>query len=149
MLDLHSRPADRSDAWRHPQFRCVRSMSAGVVRVTLGGELDIASVPQTDRALRLAEAAADVVVLDLRELELIESSGVHLVLEADRRIRRAGGRLTIVSGNAEIDWFFALLGLDLLLDVVDHPSGQGARSPNREPTFIQPEPAEAEQRLSA
>ena len=55
------------------------------------GELDIDAVPELDRALRHADAP--LVVLDLRELEFIDSSGAHLLLAADRRIRRAGRRL--------------------------------------------------------
>jgi anti-sigma B factor antagonist len=70
--------------------------NASIVAVT--GELDIATVPRLDRALRRAEVDAALVVLDLRELEFPDSSGAHLLLAADRRIRRAGGRLVVVRG---------------------------------------------------
>ena len=89
------------------------------MHVVLGGELDIATVSELDAALRLAWASSDVIVLDLRELEFIDSSGVHLLVAADRRIRRAGGRLIVVRGPWEIDWLFVLLGIDRVLELVD------------------------------
>jgi anti-anti-sigma factor len=92
------------------------------VRVALVGELDIATVPETDRALRRAEAAARLVVLDLRGLEFIDAGAAALILAADRRIRSAGGRLVVVRGPAEVDLLFELLGLDRQLELVDWPS---------------------------
>lgn len=89
--------------------------------VVVTGELDIGTVPQLDRALRRAQADATLVVLDLRELEFVDLSGAYLLLAADRRIRRAGGRLVVVRGNAEVEWFLALIGLDRELELVDWP----------------------------
>lgn len=91
------------------------------IRVTVSGELDIATVPKLDRALRRAHSRARLVILDLRELRFTDSSGAHLILTADRRIRRAGGRLVVVRGGAEVDWLFALIGLDCELELVDQP----------------------------
>ena len=90
--------------------------------VVVTGELDIATVPRLDRALRRADAETALVVLDLRRLEFIDASGAHLILAADRRIRGAGGRLIVVRGNAEVDWFFALMRLDRELELVDWPT---------------------------
>jgi ABC-type transporter Mla MlaB component len=67
-----------------------------------GGELDLAGVPAFDYELRRAEAHATLVVVDLRELEFIDTSGACLLLEADRRVRGAGGRLLVVRGRAEV-----------------------------------------------
>ena len=109
----------RSPTEPRSQFSCRRSTIDGVVHVVLGGELDITAVPELDAALRLAWASSEVIVLDLRELEFIDSSGVRLMVEADRRIRRAGGRLIVVRGPWEIDWLFVLLGIDRVLELVD------------------------------
>jgi anti-anti-sigma factor len=112
-------------AMRSPQFpRRLPSLDADVeyaIRVTVSGELDIATVPKLDRALRRAHSRAKLVILDLRELEFTDSSGAHLILTADRRIRRAGGRLVVVRGGAEVEWLFALIGLDRELELVDQP----------------------------
>jgi anti-anti-sigma factor len=119
-------------ALRPPQFpHRLRSLDADVkhaVRVTVAGELDVATAPKLDRALRRAHGRATLVILDLRELEFTDSSGAHLILAADRRIRRAGGRLVVVRGGAEVEWLFALIGLDRELELVDQPPAP-ARAP--------------------
>jgi anti-anti-sigma factor len=94
--------------------------NASLVAVT--GELDIATVTRLDQALRRAETDAGLVVLDLRALEFIDSTGAHLVLAAARRIRQAGGRLVVVRGGEQVEWFFALIGIDAELEFVDWPS---------------------------
>jgi anti-sigma B factor antagonist len=50
-----------------------------------------------------AQRAARVVVVDLRELCFIDSSGVHVILDAASDSRRYGGRLLIVRGPAQVD----------------------------------------------
>jgi len=85
------------------RFSCRRFDTAGTVRVAVAGELDMATVPELEGMLRHARADARLVVLDLRELEFIDSSGVHLLLAATRRAREAGGRLLVARGAALID----------------------------------------------
>jgi anti-anti-sigma factor len=87
--------------------------------ITVCGELDIATVPVLDRKLRAAEGAAPVVVLDLRSLESVDSSGADLILSTDRRMRRAGGRLVVVRGSVEVQWLLALMGVDRELELVE------------------------------
>ena len=107
----------------HPRlprpFSCRRFAAGEAVRVAVRGELDILTVPRLDRALRRAESDADSIVLDLRELEFVDSSGAHLLLAANRRIREAGGQMTIVRSTCGADRFFTLIGLDRELDLVE------------------------------
>ena len=102
-------------------FSCRCSAAGGEVRVAVAGELDILTVPRLDRALRRAQRDAGSILLDLRGLDFVDSSGAHLLLAADRRIRAAGGRLVVVRGSDEVDWFFKLVGLDRELLLVDRP----------------------------
>jgi anti-sigma B factor antagonist len=126
--DPHYQRLIRSLTEPRSHFSCRRSTIDGVVHIVVGGELDIATVPQLDAALRRAWASSDVLVVDLRKLEFIDSSGAHLIVDADRRIRRAGGRLIIVRGPREVDWLFGLLGLDRALEFVDRPPTGAASS---------------------
>lgn len=91
------------------------------VRVSLSGELDIATVPRVDPVLRRAQADAELVILDLRDLEFVDWSGMQLVLAADRRARRSDARLVVVRGPADVQWLFGLVGLDRQLELVDEP----------------------------
>jgi anti-sigma B factor antagonist len=104
-----------------PCFTCLRSDSGRAARVTVAGELDIATMSQLDDALRRAQADAPLVVLDLRALRFIDGSAAALIVAADRRIRHAGGRLVVVRAPAAVQWVFELIAFDRRLELVDHP----------------------------
>ena len=117
MSDLQTRRRPGA-AGRRPQLRCSRAASDRSVHLALRGELDIATVPYLDRALRRAQGSSDVVVLDLGDLELIDSSGALLLLEANRQMRADGAHLLITRVTPEVEWFLALIGIDRLLEIV-------------------------------
>ena len=98
-----------------------RPDGANAAMLKVVGELDLAGVPELDYELRRAEAHATLVVVDLRELEFIDTSGACLLLQAHRRVRSAGGRMLVVRGPAEVEWFLALIGIDRELELVDWP----------------------------
>ena len=102
-----------------PRFSCRSVPKAGCVHVVPRGELDIATVPHLDRSLRIARATQEDVVLDLRELAFIDSSGGHLLVEADRRIRDSGGRLRVFAGSGDVARLLQLLGIQRVLEVVE------------------------------
>src|SRR3712207_8104179 len=68
------------------------------VVLTPRGELDMASAPELEQAVmpRLQDGAW--VVLDLRSLDFIDSSGLRVVVGAHRLAEEHGGRLTSVRG---------------------------------------------------
>ncbi|MGI8801297.1 MAG: STAS domain-containing protein [Solirubrobacteraceae bacterium] len=75
------------------------------------GELDLAGVPALDAALLNAERAhVREVVLDLRGVTFIDSSGIRCVLDAYHRCRRRGADLRILPG-LEAGVVFRLAGL--------------------------------------
>ena len=80
--------------------------------MTLRGELDLATVD---------EAEATTVVVDLRALRFMDSTGLHFVLGADARARERGGRLLLVRGPESVDRVFRLALLDGRLEFVDDP----------------------------
>jgi anti-sigma B factor antagonist len=112
------------------RFTCRQSAGEQVKFLALTGELDIATVPELDAALRGA-TATPFVILDLRELEFLDSSGAQLILAADRRIRGANGRLLVlVEPGGEIEWLLALTGADRQLHLAgpDAPLALTARA---------------------
>jgi anti-sigma B factor antagonist len=76
----------------------------------LGGELDMATAPQLEDALREPELQARLVVLDLRELEFIDAAGVRTIVNASVRARQAGRRLVLLRGLPNIHRMFTLAG---------------------------------------
>ena len=74
--------------------------SAGNALIALTGELDLSGTPLLDEEIdRLAgEEGVRRVVLDLRQLEFMDSSGLRLVALAERRLSAAGRALALVRG---------------------------------------------------
>lgn len=95
----------------------------GFVRVVLSGELDVATAPGVEERLLEIEAGElpERVVLDLRELRFIDSTGLSLLLNADRRTRAAGRAFTIVAGTGPPRRLLDTTGLVNRLDVVEEP----------------------------
>lgn len=102
-------------------FSCRSTPLPGRVHIVPRGELDIATVPELDRSLRIAAAAESEVILDLRELEFIDCTGGQLLIAASRHIGQLGGRLRVIDGTGEVAWLLRLVGIDRELDLVEVP----------------------------
>lgn len=89
------------------------------------GDLDLSSVPALERALDLAASrdGVDEIVLDLRALRFIDSSGLRLVLATDARMRREGRRFALVKGPRGVHRVFELAVLEDRLVFVDGAGG--------------------------
>lgn len=93
----------------------------GVV-LTLSGELDLATVPLLQEQLDRAERGGVAVVIDLSGLRFIDSSGLHVLVRAERRLRASGGQLVLVRGPRDVHRVFELTGLDRLFAWCNSPS---------------------------
>ena len=78
--------------------------------VHLAGELDIDTTPRLEWMLRGPHSQARLVVLDMRDLAFMDSTGVHAIVNAGARVRQLGHRLVILRGPPEVDRVFALTG---------------------------------------
>jgi anti-anti-sigma factor len=99
----------------------MRSMRDGGAHViALEGELDLASADLVEGELQRVEATdAQQIIVDLRELQFIDSTGVRLVYLADARTRQDGHRLTIRRGPERVHRIFVLTDLADRLPFVD------------------------------
>ena len=98
----------------------------GASWVYVAGELDLATSPQLEQTLREAERDARLVVLDLRELTFMDSAGVHTIVDAGIRYRRAGGRMIVVRAPVQVDAVFTLIGVTEDVEIYDLAPGQPA-----------------------
>lgn len=89
--------------------------------VELAGELDLASVALAEAELTRAEREAAGVVLDLRALEFIDSTGLRLVVRAAGRLHERGGRLVVARAPRAVHRVFELAGIDSHLEMIEHP----------------------------
>jgi anti-sigma B factor antagonist len=109
----------------------VQHLGTGSVSVSVRGALDLAFAYRFDDVVRRAEREAhETLVLDLRELELLDSTGLSRILAARRRARKAGRRLVLVRGPKAIQRFFALSATSEHFEFVGHPDDVGGRRPN-------------------
>jgi anti-sigma B factor antagonist len=90
--------------------------------LTLGGELDLATAPVLQRWLDPAMGGTATVVINLARLRFIDSSGLRLLVQADRRLRDSGGRLVLVRGPRAVHRVFELTRLDSHFEFCDSAS---------------------------
>jgi anti-sigma B factor antagonist len=85
------------------------------VRLNLRGELDMATREQVEDALiRAEESDAKVIELDFAGLTFMDSSGVHVALDAGQRAREKGHTLVLLEGSQMVQRIFALTGTEEL-----------------------------------
>jgi anti-anti-sigma factor len=103
-LELADRPAGLP-----PAFVCLHhNADDGTVVVAVTGELDIATAPVLDRALRDAQGRGRAVALDLGRLTFIDCRSLSVLLAAAARAHMAGDRLRIVRGPPHFERLLAL-----------------------------------------
>jgi anti-sigma B factor antagonist len=76
----------------------------GVVCVALSGELDMSSAYCMDAELRrLEQTRPEMLIVDLRDLAFMDSSGLARLLAAHRRARNGGWRFGLIRGPAAVE----------------------------------------------
>ena len=90
--------------------------------LVLSGELDISTSADVEAELARVEAKdPPLIVLDLRGLSFMDSTGLRLVLGADSRARKAGRRLAVVPGPEAVHRVFLIALLDKRLEFLRDP----------------------------
>lgn len=117
-------------------FRVAITPGRGRVRVTPVGELDLATVDELQAWLQeLRDAGFRRLLIDLRELTFIDSSGLRLVITWNARANTEGLDFELIRGPAAIQRAFEICGLSNVLafiddDPVDTPAPHTNRSTN-------------------
>jgi anti-sigma B factor antagonist len=93
----------------------------GVLRVALAGDLDVSTASSVEKQLIELEDGEppDRVVLDLRGLRFIDSTGLSLLINTHSRGQKAGRQVTIISGTGAPRRILETTGLKSRLDIVD------------------------------
>ena len=82
-----------------------------MVRVCPFGEVDIGTVgPIREQLEHVTASGARHVVLDLRGVTFLDSTGLHLALEADAASRAQGCEFGLIGGPADVQRVFDLTG---------------------------------------
>jgi len=102
-------------------FETTRNGTVAVVAPR--GELDLwgAAVLEVELDRLAVEPELAAVVLDLRGLEFMDSSGLRLVVLADMRAREGGRRFALIRGGETVHRVFEITRMSDRLDFVEDP----------------------------
>ncbi len=99
----------------------VRNEERAIVFV-VAGELDLATSPTLEQELnRPRDGDIDLVIVDLRDLRFMDSTGLHALVKAHKRARDAGRRFALVHGGGQVERLLNLTGVGDLLVVAQSP----------------------------
>ncbi len=94
--------------------------NGGVATVHLAGELDLVTAPALRQALSaLYNDGAKMLVLDLRELAFVDSTGLSEFVVALRHCRDRGGDVVLQSPTGLTSRVLHISGLDQVFTIVD------------------------------
>jgi anti-anti-sigma factor len=100
-------------------YTCEVCSRAGAWRVSLGGEIDLATVPVVEAVVQLAQADALTVWLDLRDVSFMDSSGIAMLTRAQHRAQRSANELVLASPSVPVRRLLELCGIDRAMSVDD------------------------------
>ena len=102
-----------------PPFRTELEPHRETIMVVAEGELDVASSGKLGGQLReLLDAGFARIVLDLRGVSFIDSSGLKAILDAHAASRTASIEFAVIQGHAPVRRLFELTGTEVALEFV-------------------------------
>lgn len=100
------------------QFTVEVEQAGEATVLAVSGELDLASCPTLEEAITRAGGPA-VLVLDLRSVDFMDSSGLAVLVRAHQRTLDAGQRFGVINGSAQVQRLLTLTGVDERIAVAD------------------------------
>lgn len=90
--------------------------------IEVSGELDLASSPALEQELEQGPGSdAPVVIVDLRKLEFMDSTGLSVLVRAHQRAAETDRRFGLVKGPPQVQRLLDLTGVAERLTIVDSP----------------------------
>lgn len=91
----------------------------------LRGELDLASAPLLQAAIENAETDdTTLMVLDLDDLEFIDSTGLRIVLAAHERLQERGQMLALTRGSQQVQRLMSITQVGEHLRIIESADEQ-------------------------
>jgi anti-sigma B factor antagonist len=102
--------------------------------ISLSGEVDLYTAPEfKQKLLDVIAGGARNVIVDFTETTFIDSTTLGVLVSGVKRLREAGGQLSLVCGDRNITKIFEITGLDRVFPI--HPTRSEAvaelESPSR------------------
>jgi anti-sigma B factor antagonist len=101
-------------SFAEPTFQVTeRDVDDRTTIVSVAGEIHVSTAPEFSGLLTaLIEAGRTRLVLDLTDVVFIDSTGLSVLLNALRRVTRAGGGMSVVCTNPTVLRLFEITRLD-------------------------------------
>ena len=88
-----------------------------VTRVALRGQLDMATVPEFTKVMTACEREpSSTIMVDLRNVTFMDSTGLHAFLQARDRARGNGHQLRFVGASSSVRRVFEVTGMESVLE---------------------------------
>lgn len=103
-------------------FRIETRSAPDRVVLCLHGELDLASAPLLAQEIENASSdSAAMIVLDLKELQFIDSTGLRIILAAHERAQERGQELALSRGSEQVQRLLTITGVGEHLRIIASP----------------------------
>jgi anti-anti-sigma factor len=93
----------------------------GQVMITVRGDLDLASADQVGARLATLREAGEPALLNLDELDFMDSSGLRMVLDAAEASDATGWRFSLTHGTQQVQRLFESTRVTERLPIVQRP----------------------------
>ena len=106
----------------HSQFRVEVRRQGRAAVIAVVGELDLATGPELEARLHdISSSNTELVVVDLRELEFMDSTGLSIIVRAHQRLTGEGCDLGLVRGSPQVQRLLDLTGVAERIALVGEP----------------------------
>jgi anti-anti-sigma factor len=89
----------------------IEPAGANVSVVSLIGELDLSTIPLVEKGLLAEASSMGDVIVDLTDVNFIDSSGIGLLIRAFRSGGGSGRLHTVIAGGSQVERVFELAGI--------------------------------------
>ena len=89
--------------------------------IVISGELDLASGPRLEEELAALNPDVRMVVVDLRNLEFMDSTGLSIIVRAHQRLAEHDCELSLVRGSPQVQRLLDLTGVAERVRLVQAP----------------------------
>ena len=101
------------------RLEAITTRSGGRATVVFVGTLDISTADQALEVLAEAKAAASELVIDLRQLDFVDSSGLAVIAQTAQQVAETGLTLRVVPSE-HVRRLLEITGIASHLDLEDH-----------------------------
>ncbi|MGI8713250.1 MAG: STAS domain-containing protein [Solirubrobacteraceae bacterium] len=104
------------------QFRVQVQRQGRAAVIAVAGELDLASGPELEAQLHeISPSDTELVIVDLRELDFMDSTGLSIIVRAHQRLTGEGCELGLVRGSPQVQRLLDLTGVADRIVLVTRP----------------------------